>query len=261
MITLAPEAFAALRHVEAVNAGSGDARARAAVAAVLEGAPDTGSGAAHAFAQQMALDVAALTPEQRAAAMQELGRDAFGFVQSVYVADLGTRVRLALTRLFGSAPEQPAPEAGNLWPAIEELMRAVARLQVLDPVTTELVRLRGASAHNCRLCRSLRDTRALEAGGTEELYRADPSSLSARHQAALRLVDAMVWSPQDVPVDVREHLTDAEVVEVVLDVMRNAGNKVAVALGADAARVTEGVELYTVDASGEPVYAEGVTQG
>jgi alkylhydroperoxidase family enzyme len=104
----------------------------------------------------------------------------------------------------------------------------------------------------------LRDVRALDAGGSESLYDAlddyESSALPERQKAALRLVDAMVWAPSAVPGAVREHLTDAEVVEVVLDVLRNAGNKVAVALGADAARVTEGVELYTVDATGEPVY-------
>ena len=35
-----------------------------------------------------------------------------------------------------------------------------------------------------------------------------------------------------------------------LDVARNAANKIAVALGADAAAVTEGVELFVTDADG-----------
>jgi alkylhydroperoxidase family enzyme len=255
MRELAPEAFAVLAQVEAIALATGDPVARTAVAAVLSGGPE-GDGPGYAFAQQIALDVASVTDEQRAEALQALGRSAFGFVQSVYVADLATRVRLALEQLFGEQPPPAAPAEGELWPAIEELMRCIARLSALDPVTTELVRLRGARAHDCRLCRSLRDTRALEAGGTEALYDAiddyESSDLPERQKAALRIVDAMVWTPTAVPRT--EHLTDAEVVEVVLDVMRNAGNKVAVALGADAARVTDGVELYTVDATGEPVY-------
>ena len=49
----------------------------------------------------------------------------------------------------------------------------VARLRELDPVTTEIVRLRGATQHNCRLCKSLREGHALDAGGSESLYDAD----------------------------------------------------------------------------------------
>ncbi len=248
-----------LATVEAIVAHSPDplvVLARASVAAVLVGGPPVPVSEAALFAQQMTLDVASLLEEERALALAELGRDAFGFVQAVYVADMSTRVRLALAQLLDVTLPVPTAVDGELWPAIEDLMRAIARMSALDPVTTELVRLRGARAHNCRLCLSLRDTRALGAGATEDLLAFQ--GLSPRQQAAVDLVDAMVWTPAAFPLslemDVRAHLTDDEVVEVVLDVMRNAGNKVAVALGADAARVTEGVELYTVNAEGDPVY-------
>jgi len=46
----------------------------------------------------------------------------------------------------------------------------VGALRSLDPVTTEVVRLRGAVQHNCRLCKSLREGTALDAGGTESMY-------------------------------------------------------------------------------------------
>ena len=39
-----------------------------------------------------------------------------------------------------------------------------------------------------------------------------------------------------------------------LDVMRNAANKIAVSLGADAARVEEGTERYLLGVDGQPVY-------
>ena len=38
-----------------------------------------------------------------------------------------------------------------------------------------------------------------------------------------------------------------------LDVVRNAANKIAVALGGDDAVVTEGVEYYDVDATGDVI--------
>ena len=43
-------------------------------------------------------------------------------------------------------------------------------------------------------------------------------------------------------------------VELVLDIMRNAANKIAVAFRADEAHVTEGVEYYDVDDDGQLVY-------
>jgi hypothetical protein len=43
-------------------------------------------------------------------------------------------------------------------------------------------------------------------------------------------------------------------VEVVLDVTRNALNKIAVALGADAAHVEDGIEVYDVEPDGTLVY-------
>ncbi|MET0701028.1 MAG: carboxymuconolactone decarboxylase family protein, partial [Mycobacterium sp.] len=127
-------------------------------------------------------------------------------------------------------------------------------------VTTEIVRLRGAVQHNCRLCRSRREVGALEAGGTESLYddieRYETSDLlSARHKAALRYVDALIWTPAQISADVaagvRAHFSDDEAIELTLDVMRNATNKIAVALGGDAPNVDDGVEHYLLDVDGQ----------
>jgi alkylhydroperoxidase family enzyme len=139
----------------------------------------------------------------------------------------------------------------------------VARLRALDPVTSEVVRLRGATQHNCRLCKSLREGNALDAGGSESLYadieRYEESDLlSDRHKAALRYVDALIWSPaqiaSDVCAGVRAHFSEQETVEITFDVMRNASNKIAVALGGDAPRVSQGTERYRIDADGQTVF-------
>ena len=83
--------------------------------------------------------------------------------------------------------------------------------------------------------------------------------LTDRHKAALRYVDALIWSPahigSDVAAGVREHFSDAEAAELTLDVMRNASNKIAVSLAADAPRVEEGTERYLIDAEGQTVFA------
>ncbi|MCW2816271.1 MAG: Uncharacterized protein JWN84_3726, partial [Nocardioides sp.] len=79
------------------------------------------------------------------------------------------------------------------------------------------------------------------------------SHLDSAQQAALGLTDAIVWTPahlraQDLDA-VRAHLTPAQAVEVVLDVMRNAANKISVALGADAPEV-DGIQLFDLDRTG-----------
>ena len=68
----------------------------------------------------------------------------------------------------------------------------------------------------------------------------------------------MLWQPCSYPDDlgpaVRAEFSDAEAVELVLDIARNAANKIAVAFGADEAHVTEGLEFYDIDERGELVY-------
>ena len=49
----------------------------------------------------------------------------------------------------------------------------------------------------------------------------------------------------------REALHRGEALELTLDVMRNASNKIAVSLAADAPRVSEGTERYLIDADGQ----------
>ena len=154
------------------------------------------------------------------------------------------------TPLFGPS-EWPAPRrhpVREVWETIDEFMRAVARHHALDPTLTELVRLRGARQHDCRLCKSRRSVAAIEAGADEALFTSvddyASSDLPPATKAALALVDAIIWHPEDigddVVADVRAHLAPEQAVEVVLDVIRNATNKIAVALGADAARGDRG---------------------
>lgn len=273
----APAAFDCFDRVEALAAAAVDAQlldpVRVAVSTALghreelDRAPVVhGSGddprvaACVAFAEQFVVDVAGTTDEQRAALGAALGADTFTFVQALYVVDVFQRGRIALERLFATsfgAASQPA--TGDLWAALEEFMRVVALGRALDPVTSELVRLRGARAHDCRICQSRLSLRAVEAAGSADLFGADAAgdALDERQQGALALADAVIWQPSDIDDALvsraRAALTDAEVVEVVLDLVRNAANKIAVSLGGDEAVVTEGVEYYDVDASGEVV--------
>ena len=103
----------------------------------------------------------------------------------------------------------------DLWGVIDEFMRAVARHAALDPTITELVRLRGPRQHNCRLCKSLRESTALDAGGSETLYDELASFqtsalLDERAKSALRYVDGLIWSPAHLDVIARPVLDRRE---------------------------------------------------
>jgi AhpD family alkylhydroperoxidase len=216
--------------------------------------PDLDEPAIAEFAAQFALDVSVIDATQRAAFFTATGDQAFPVAQRIYAHDFVPRVRAVLGVVL---PDRALPEVspydGDSWPLLESFMTAVARLDTLDATTTELIRLRGARLHDCALCKSRRSQDALDAGASESTFAAvdswPSSDLPARAKAALALTDALILGAP-VDADIRRHLSDEQIVEVVLDVMRNAANKIAVALGADAANVTDGVELFTTDADG-----------
>jgi alkylhydroperoxidase family enzyme len=137
----------------------------------------------------------------------------------------------------------------------------VARSEALDPLTTELVRLRGATVHNCRLCRSRLSVRAYDAAGDRSTFDAvddyEHSTLTVRQKTALRLTDAVITQPalidETLIGQVRAEFTTAESSEIILDVVRNATNKIAVAFSADAPVVTNGTEFFDTDEAGDVV--------
>ena len=221
------------------------------------------------FAEQFSVDVSAVSDAQRAALTGTLGAAAFGAVVQMFVADFLPRVRNGLEVLglpVGWVPDDPHWDAGidAADVVFNGLLPGVARLRALDPVTSEVVRLRGAVQHNCRLCKSLREGNALDAGGSESLYDdiehyESSELLSEAHKAALRYADALIWSPARispaVAAGVRKHFSLEQARELTLDVMRNASNKIAVAFKADAARVEDGTERYVIDIDGQTQFA------
>ncbi|WP_343600461.1 carboxymuconolactone decarboxylase family protein [Mycobacterium sp.] len=234
--------------------------------------PDPGAEAVVAeFAEQFSIDVS-MIGEQRSRLVSALGDKAFGAVVQMYIADFAPRVRAGLDALGIGREYLEWTRAPIAWDHSSDpsdvvfngFLPAVARLRALDALTAELVRLRGAAQHHCRLCQSLRETTALDAGGSDTLYddisHFETSALfTARQQAALRYVDALIWTPAQidrrVTAGVRKHFSDDEAVELTFDVMRNASNKVAVALGGDAPRVEHGTERYLLDADGQTVFS------
>ena len=224
------------------------------------------------FAEQFSADVSSITAEQRSRLWKQLGDRTFGVVVQIYIADFIPRVRAGLEAL-GVGSQYLGWVAGPItWDHTTDLsdavfndfLIAVARMRALDPITAELVRLRGAAAHKCRLCNSLREGTALDAGGSETLYeeidRFESSGLlDDRAKAALRYADALIWTPAhlvaDAVAEVPSRFSEAESVEVTFDIMRNASNKVAVSLGADAPRVQSGTERYRINAEGQTEFS------
>ena len=233
-----------------------------------EGASESESVVA-AFTEQFAIDVSGVGANQRKQLASVLGDNVFRTVVMIFVADFVPRVWAGFEALgLGKPGNGSAVEWDHDSDPTDALLNgflpAVARLRGLDPVTTEVVRLRGASQHNCRLCKSRRETNALDAGGSEDLYSdieqyESSEKLTDAHKAALRFVDAMVWTPSqissEVAAGVRKHFSEDQAFELTLDIMRNAANKIMVSLGVDAPLVTDGTELFSVDADGHTVSA------
>lgn len=229
-----------------------------------------------AFAEQMSFDVASLDDELRQHFLATFGASAFPIAQIIYVADFLPRILHALEELDaetqtgddaelkfaspGAATESTAVEA--LGAAFDEWIRVVPRLEGLDPVLTELVRLRGAGHHECRVCQSIRYLPALEAGAADSLMDSVITQASAAQTpaqaAALAFADELLATPGRLSPDalraVKENFSAAQRVELVLDIARNATNKLAVAFAADAPRVETGFEICAADENGELRY-------
>jgi hypothetical protein len=223
--------------------------------------PHSQADAAVDFAEQFVIDVTGVDLRS----LLPLGDALVPFVKAMWVIDLGVRTDLVLGRLFDTEIPSRRPHEGSGEPlGFDPFLRAVALLDGLDPLTTELVRLRVARHHNCRLCKSLRTRAAMDAGGDESVYdkidRFVDSDLDDRQKTALAITEAIIIRPDSLDESVvrraRAHFTDAQLVELVLDVMRNSANKVAVAFGADAPNVSEGLQAYDIGPDGDMVMGE-----
>jgi hypothetical protein len=230
--------------------------ARAIAQASLDPAvPAVPRSDATAFAEQMVVDVASMTAGVRAAGLAELGARAPAFVLAVWTEDMMIRAGAAWSEMFGEE-WRPAPTSVETdpWVVHERFLLEVAKLPTLDPVTSELVRLRGARAHDCRLCQSRRNVSAIDLAGRSDLFDdSDPGGISDAQALALQVVDVFVWQPMQWPAGLGEQVVDAlgpsAATELILDLVRNAANKIAVAFDADGPQVETGVEYYDIDLS------------
>jgi AhpD family alkylhydroperoxidase len=136
----------------------------------------------------------------------------------------------------GSSHKAYQPE---LSAALMDVQAAVIRECTLDPVTMELVRMRCADVHDCRVCKSVRLEPARAAGADEtvlaQVTKYETSTLSERHKVVLRLADAHMFGyvPPSLPEQVADQLCAEEALDVVLLVAKCSYQKSLVALGLD----------------------------
>ncbi len=232
------------------------------------------------FAEQFVIDVAGISADQRSAVAKAFGgEELVTLAVALFVLDYDLRARLVFERLSirdpgptrgrdpeggeGDEGDDRAPtDAGALLADLDRFQRSVAQLTGIDPVTTELVRLRGARHHNCRLCRSIRSRSAVGATGDEAWFdrteHYESSDLHESQKVALRLTDAFITEPtaidSSLAAALRALYSKDQIVELVLDVVRNSSQKIAVALGADDPHVATGTELFDLAPDGAVVF-------
>src|ERR1700736_4432107 len=101
-----------------------------------------------AFAEQFALDVSGIGAHQREQLMSALGDNACRVVAAIFIADFVPRVWAGFDAL---GMGRPANRGEVVWDhetdptkaLLKGFVPAVACLRAIDPVTTEIVRLRG----------------------------------------------------------------------------------------------------------------------
>ena len=148
---------------------------------------------------------------------------------------------------------------GPLDSAIGAFAAAVVCARSVDPIITELVRLRCAQTHDCRLCGSLRNQEALEDGFDESMQRKiasyETSDFKPEIIAARRLCDAMILSPsfadEALKVELEKYFTPTQTAEICLDVVKWSQQKALVALRSEAPP-WDTTNILTFDEQGNP---------
>ncbi|MHA7816564.1 MAG: carboxymuconolactone decarboxylase family protein [Pseudohaliea sp.] len=231
-----------------------------------------------ALAEQFAVDVNGISEAQVAALGEAMGAGAVNaLVNSLYLVDMALRLQQVAPVVLAGSGE--AARAGDGMPAAEAagdseaviaeviagVIAAFAAQAVLadavDPLTSELVRLRCAQVHHCRLCGSLRQRSALDNGFEESMAervaRYEQGGFTDAQVAALHLVDTLILVPADAGPALREelerHYSPGEIAELCFDVVKWSQQKALVATHSDAPP-WEGIHVLDFDGDGHPLF-------
>jgi alkylhydroperoxidase family enzyme len=187
------------------------------------------------------------------------------FVDAVYIIDQSVRLSITHQRLFAgsqaaAASETPDPEQilAPTWANLKWHDVILAH-GGLDDLTREVVRIRAGWYHQCGLCNSTRlvdkDSRVIVDSEMENRILAyKEGQMSPRHTAALRYADAHMVDPASVTTELvgelRQHFTEAELLQLTLEVSSWNMQKVLVALKEDNPLSAEGLTAFTIDSNG-----------
>jgi hypothetical protein len=148
---------------------------------------------------------------------------------------------------------------GQFDEAIANFAASVVRAKTVDPITTEMVRLRCAQIHDCRLCSSVRNEEALDEGFDESLQRKianyEQGDFEPAVKAALRLCDMMILTPSlagpELKRELGQYYDAGQIAEIMLDVMKWSQQKALVALRLETPP-WDGTLVLSFDEDGRP---------
>jgi len=162
------------------------------------------------------------------------------------------------------APELPRvdPEVMRESPvtrALKGLGRAniqAQRRRILDAQILEIVRLRCATYHDCRMCSAFSTIDAnLDDSIAAKIRRNDVGDFPEDWQVAVRLTDAVIMDPtladEDLRAEARRHFDDEQISQILFGVMKWSCQKSLVALRTDIPP-DEGTPIFYTD-TGDPV--------
>jgi alkylhydroperoxidase family enzyme len=227
------------------------------------------------FAEQFIIDVSGITDADREGLAEYfLGEEMREFITALYILECTYRLSLVSGMLLTddsvhadtAAFEINTPNSNgqpSIRHALKDYQDSVVRGTDLDPVTTELVRLRCARTHNCRICQTLRLSDARAAGAddtmTEKVDFYELSDLDEPHKIVLRITDAFITRPDtltaETVVAARARYAPAQLAELCLDITKWSTQKIHVALGTDGAdalpKNDQGVSFFGFDELGQ----------
>jgi alkylhydroperoxidase family enzyme len=232
-----------------------------------------------AFAEQFVIDVSSITEADRAGLAHHFtAEQCQEFVTALYVTECTQRLEMVAPALLDSRagdstfapatmgqvrePNHIDDTLAGLIAVLERYQEAVVLGTALDLVVTEMVRLRCARTHGCRICKTLRLINAREAGVddamTAKIDFYEHSDLDERIKIALRITDAFITRPDTLTDAVirqaRSAFTPEALAELCLDITKWSTQKIYVALGTDTADILpkneQGTSFFSFDNDG-----------
>lgn len=218
----------AVRHQESIEGGLTEDKISRLAQWPIDDAFSDDERACIEYAEQYAIDAHGVTDKMVEDLKSRLGADVyralqgaialfdgFGHFRNVLLAGHVDEEPLVTVR----APAVAQPDFPDAWITLWATLMRNGRV---DPALMEMARLRNAKFTDCVHCRSIRFTRAIDAGLDEDrialIADFEASALSLKEKAVLRYTDAVLLDPLNLSpglcAEMFEHFTVPELVEL-----------------------------------------------